>query len=202
MKNSEHPFLQTILNLTLERHIVNHLSLGCWCLYYLILRWVISKSLNQIRSWMVIIFPCVAWNCTTNECSEYLYSAFKYPDQYYDLWVYGFVWMQVYFQVGMIIGDTEQHNKICAFCGGNGLHRRHMSWDCNVTSDDADNPNIKCTRKKRRRLAGLLGGWWQHKSRMKISCYGYWLTSWFNYLWLIPHWQHGLLQSCNLTLQR
>ena len=38
MKNSEHPFLQTLLNLTLERHIVNHLTLGCWCLYYLILR--------------------------------------------------------------------------------------------------------------------------------------------------------------------
>ena len=86
----------------------------------------------------------------TNECSVYLYSAFKDPDQYYDLWVYGFGWIQVYFQVGMIIGDTEQHNKryICGFCGGNGLHRRHMSRDCNVTSDDADNPNIKCTRKE------------------------------------------------------
>ena len=48
----------------------------------------------------------------------------------------------------MIIGDTEQHNKICGICGGNGLQRQHMSCDCNVTSDDADNPNIKCTRKK------------------------------------------------------
>ena len=38
MKNSEHPFLQTILSLTLECHIVNHLTLGCWCFYYLILR--------------------------------------------------------------------------------------------------------------------------------------------------------------------
>jgi hypothetical protein len=46
--------------------------------------------------------------------------------------------MKVYFQVGMIIGDTEQHNKICGFCGGNGLHRRHMSCDCIVTSDDAE----------------------------------------------------------------
>ena len=48
----------------------------------------------------------------------------------------------------MIIGDTEQHNKICGFRGGNGLHRQHMSNNYNVTSDDADNPNIKCTRKK------------------------------------------------------
>ena len=89
-----------------------------------------------------------------------------------------FGWMQVYFQVGMIIGDTEQHNKICGFCGGNGLHRRHMSRDCNVTSDDADNPNIKCTRKNMwRKLAGLLGGWWQHQSRMEMSCHAYWLTT-------------------------
>ena len=81
MKNSEHPFLQTILNLTLECRIVNHLTLGCWCLYYLILRWVILKSLNQITSWMVIIFPFVAWNCGDHKCSEYLYhSAFKDPD--------------------------------------------------------------------------------------------------------------------------
>ena len=40
-----------------------------------------------------------------------LIETFQDPDQYYDLWVYGFVWMHVYFQVGMIIGDTEQHNK-------------------------------------------------------------------------------------------
>ena len=47
----------------------------------------------------------------------------------------------------MIIGDTEQHNKICGgFCGGNGLHRLHMSHYCSLTSDDVDNPNIKCTR--------------------------------------------------------
>ena len=93
---------------------------------------------------------------------------FKDPNQNYDLWVYcivlycivlyyivlhcialhGFGWMQVYVQVGMIIVDTEQHNKICGFCRGNGLHRWHMRRDCNMTSDDADNPNIKSTRKK------------------------------------------------------
>ena len=61
--------------------------------------------------------------------------------------LHGFGWMQVYFEVDMFIGDMEQHNKICDFCGGNGLHRQHTSCNCNVTSDDADNPNIKCTRK-------------------------------------------------------
>ena len=87
MKSSEHPLLQTLLNLTLERCIINHLTLGCWCLYYLILRWVILKSLNQIRSQMVIIFPFIAWNCGDHKCSKFLYSAFKDPNQYYDLWV-------------------------------------------------------------------------------------------------------------------
>ena len=97
----------------------------------------------------------------------------------YDLWVHciGFGWMHVYFQVGMIIGDTEQHNKICGFQGGNGLHRWHMSCDCNVTSDDADNPYIKCTRKKLGKFAGLLSEWWQHQSRMEMSCYAYWVTT-------------------------
>ena len=80
----------------------------------------------------------------------YLYSAFKDPDQYYDLWVHciGFGWMHVYFQVGMIIGDTEQYNNICGFRGGNGLHRQHMSRDCNATSDDADNPSINVQERK------------------------------------------------------
>jgi hypothetical protein len=99
-----------------------------------------------------------------HKCSEFLYSAFKDPNQHYDLWMHCialhcFGWMQVYFQVGMIIGDTDQHNKICGFCGGNGIHRWHMSCNCNVTSDDADNPNIKCTREKLRKFAGLLAGW-------------------------------------------
>jgi hypothetical protein len=43
---------------------------------------------------------------TTASCSEFLYSAFKDPNQYYDFWVHGFGWMQIYFQVGMI-GDME-----------------------------------------------------------------------------------------------
>jgi hypothetical protein len=87
---------------------------------------------------------------TKNESSEYLYSTFKDLDKYYDCSLgvlHGFSWMKVYFQVGMIIGDTKHHNKICGLHGGNGLHRRHMSRDGNVTSDDADNPNIKCTKK-------------------------------------------------------
>ena len=28
----------------------------------------------------------------------------------------------LFFQIGMIIGDTEEHNKICGFRGGNGLY--------------------------------------------------------------------------------
>ena len=72
--------------------------------------------------------------------------------------LHGFGWMQVYFQVGMIIGDTEQHNKICGFCGGNGLHRQHMHHKCNVTSDDADNPKIKFTRKEVKETCRFI--WW------------------------------------------
>ena len=63
--------------------------------------------------------------------------------------LHGFGWMQVYFQVGMIIGDTEQHNKQDMWLL---WRKRHIlaahELQLNVISDDADNPNIKCTRKK------------------------------------------------------
>ena len=54
-----------------------------------------------------------------------------------------------------------------------------MSQDCNVTSDDVDNPNIKCTRKEVKENCRFIswGGWWQHQSRIEISCYAYWLTT-------------------------
>ena len=145
MKNSEHPFLQTILNLTLERCQ----SSDSWMLVSLLPDLEVSdlekSQSNQKSNGDNLSLRRLK---LYHKCSEFLYSAFKDPDQYYDLWVYGFGWMQVYFQVGMIIGDMEQHNKICGFHGGNDLHRQHMSCDCNVISDDADNPNIKCKRKE------------------------------------------------------
>jgi len=55
---------------------------------------------------------------------------------------------KVYFQIGMIIGDTEEHNKICGFRGGNGLYRRYVCRDCLVSTEDADNPDIGCERRK------------------------------------------------------
>ena len=123
----------------------------------------------------MIIFPFVTWDCTTNALSICILPSKILTSTIISgcIALHGFGWMQVYFQVGMIIGDTEQHNKICGFCGGNSLHRRHMSCHCNVTSDDADNPTFKCTRKKWRKLAGSLYGWWQHQSRIEIQCHAY-----------------------------
>ena len=54
----------------------------------------------------------------------------------------------------------------------NGLHRRHMSCDCNVTSDDADNPNpnIKCTRKEVKETCRFIR-WVMTTSEQKGKCY-------------------------------
>ena len=40
----------------------------------------------------------------------------------FHIWVHGLGMTKVYFQIGMIIGDTEEHNKICGFRGGNGYY--------------------------------------------------------------------------------
>ena len=61
-----------------------------------------------------------------------------------------------------------------------------MSRDCNVTIDDADNPNIKCTRKKHVKETCRFiswGGWWQHQSRME------------NFMSSIPAHYEGTKQS-------
>ena len=51
---------------------------------------------------------------------------------------------KVYFQTGMVVGDTEEHYKICGFRGSNGLYRQHVWQDCSVRTEDADNPDIEC----------------------------------------------------------
>ena len=55
------------------------------------------------------------------------------PNKSYDIWVHGLGMTKVYFQIGMIIGDTEEHNKICGLRGGNGLYRRYVCRDCLVS---------------------------------------------------------------------
>ncbi len=43
----------------------------------------------------------------------------------------------------------KEHNKICGFRGGNGLYRRYHCRDCLlVLTEDADNPDIGCERRK------------------------------------------------------
>ena len=105
------PFLQTILNLTLEccqssdswmlvsllpdfevsdleksqsnqKSNGENRSLHCLTLYHKWILWVFIFCIQ--RSWPVL------WSLGV---------------------LHGFGWMHVYFQVGMIIGDTEQHNK-------------------------------------------------------------------------------------------
>ena len=52
----------------------------------------------------------------------FLLETFQDPNEFYDIWVHGLGYTKVYFQIGMVVGDTEEHNKMCGFCGGNGLY--------------------------------------------------------------------------------
>ena len=85
MKNSEHPLLQTMLNLTLVRCQ----SSDSWMLVYLQPDLEVSdleKSQSNQKSNRDILSLC----CLKlyHKWSEFFYSAFKDPNQYYDLWVH------------------------------------------------------------------------------------------------------------------
>ena len=86
MKNSEHPFPQTMLNLTLE----HCKSSDSWMLVSLLPHLEVSdlkKSQSNHKSNGDNLSLCRLK--LYHKCySEFLYSAFKDPDQYYDLWVH------------------------------------------------------------------------------------------------------------------
>ena len=89
MKNSEHPCLQTILNLTLEIYQ----SSNSWMLVSLLPDLEVSdlkKSQSNQKSNGDNLSLCRLK--LYHKCSEYLYSTFKDPDQYCDLWVHCIAW--------------------------------------------------------------------------------------------------------------
>ena len=78
-------FLQTILNLTLE----HCQSSDSWMLVSLLPDLEVSdlkkSQSNHTTNSDILSLCCLK---LYHKCSEYLYSAFKDPDQYYDLWVH------------------------------------------------------------------------------------------------------------------
>ena len=85
MKNSEHPFLQTILNLTLECCQ----SSDSWMMVSLLPDLEVSDLKKKSQSNQKSNGDHLSLHCLKlyHRCSEYLYSAFKDPSQYYDLCV-------------------------------------------------------------------------------------------------------------------
>ena len=86
MKNSEYLFLQIILNLTLERCQ----SSDSWMLVSLLPDLEVSdlkkSQSNQKSNGDHLSLHCLK---LYHKCSEYLYSAFKDSNEYYDLWAHG-----------------------------------------------------------------------------------------------------------------
>ena len=58
--------------------------------------------------------------------------------------VYGLGEVYLHFELCMIIGDTEGHDKMC---GHNSCHvssQARMNRTCDVSTEDGDNPNVEC----------------------------------------------------------
>ena len=79
-----------------------------------------------------------------HSATRFLLLPFEDRNKSYDIWIHGVGMTKVDFEIGMIIGDTEEHNKICIFRGGNGLYQRYVCRDYLVSTEDPDNPDIVC----------------------------------------------------------
>ncbi len=146
MKVTSHPFLTTFLNLTLE---------DCRCSY----NWLLISFLPNIDVSDAENNENPKPNSRSNQKKiypfKYLISTLSAPNfftrplltQTRATRVHGMGWTEVFLQTGLEIGDTEQQNKLRGFRGGNGLHCRHISRDCDCRTYEADEPGISCNLK-------------------------------------------------------
>ena len=145
---SEHPYLLSFMNLSNEgRKIVDS-----WMLISLLPDMDVSDAEIERSNDDLSLRRAKLYH----SCTQILLQQFEDPSKSYHIWVHGLGWTDVYFQFGMHIGDTEQHNKICGFRGGNGLFRRHCSRDCDITTSSCDDPNATCCRKQRQDVEPLV----------------------------------------------
>ena len=89
-----------------------------------------ERIYDEVISYLVTTCPYVDSNYTILLQDFYCRLPFEDPNKSYDIWVHGLGMTKVYFQIGMIIGDTEEHNKICGFRGDNGFYRQYVCRDC------------------------------------------------------------------------
>ena len=116
MKHSEHPFLLTMLNLTLE----GRKKVDGWQLVSLLLDIEVSDLEKQLNNKLSGDDLSLCRLKLYHPVTGFLLPPFEERSKKsYDIWVHGLGMTEVYFWIGigMIIGDTEEHNKICGFRG-------------------------------------------------------------------------------------
>ena len=177
MKNSEHPCLQTILNLTLEIYQ----SSNSWMLVSLLPDLEVSdlkKSQSNHKSnadnlslhhltlyhkWMLWVFVfCIQRSWPVLWCL----GAWFWLDACLLSSGYDHRWYRAT-QQAIYVASMEE----MAYIGGKWVET--VMWPVMMQTILILNVQEKMWRK----LAGFLGGWWQHQSRMEMSCYAYRLTT-------------------------
>ena len=178
MKNSEHPLLQTMLNLTLEYCQ----SSDSWMLVSLLPDLEVSDlkksqsnhksngdnlSLHCLKLWWPKILGVFVFCIETSWPVLWSLGVWFWLDASllsngYDHRGYGVT------KYARYVASVEEMANI----GG--------KWDATamwpVMMQTILIPNVQ-EKNMWRRLAGLLGGWWQHQSRIEILCHAYWLTT-------------------------
>ena len=135
-KHSEHPLSITMLNLSIECRK----KVEAWQLVSLLL----DVEVSDLEKKSIISDLSTKRLALYHRSTGFLLEPFRDPNKCYELFVHGLGKTKVFFQIGMIIGDTDEINKTCGFRGGNGKYRLHTCRDCTVTTPNSDNPYAKC----------------------------------------------------------
>ena len=149
MKHYEHPFFLTMLNLTIERRK----KVDGWLAIWMHLFCQTLKSVIWRKKWIISYLESNYFSLcrlkSYHSVTGFLLSPFEERSKQVIRYLGSWSWYdKSFFQIGMMIGDTEEHNKICGFRDGNWLYRRYVCRDCLVSTEDADNPEFGCECRK------------------------------------------------------
>ena len=64
------------------------------------------------------------------------------------IYVHGKGFVQVHFEIAFVIGDTDGHDAMCCHYTGHSANIERHCRDCDVSTEDCDDPDYQCTFNK------------------------------------------------------
>ena len=98
-------------------------------------------------------------NIYYHRCLEHLFTDFKKITDNVNgeaMYVHGYGNVFIHFELSYIIGDTMGQDPMCGKNAGYGTNTARLVRDCNISTEQGDDPNLRCTFNKVRTIKNIV----------------------------------------------